>query len=147
MGESDEIIIKKVTAAKKEELLTILCVGETEKEKRAGKTKEVIKTQLKKAKEEVIIAYEPVWAIGTGQNCDYTEAEKIRVFIKKMRGPNSIILYGGSVNSKNAADYLKKAKFSGLLVGGASLDIKEFEKIMITSSLGLKNIFRLKDRS
>ncbi len=130
MGESDEIIIKKVATAKQEGLSIILCVGENEEEKRANKTKAVIETQLKKIKEEVIVAYEPIWAIGTGQSCHYSEAEKIRIFIKEMRGSTSLILYGGSVNSKNAGDYLKKAKFSGLLIGGVSLNLKEFQKII-----------------
>ncbi len=137
-GESNDMISKKVKTALTEGLSVILCVGETEEEMEDGRTEEVIGIQLEEgignSKGDVIIAYEPVWAIGSGKACNPDAAEKARLFIKgKMENlsfQNSRILYGGSVNSKNAADYLNKALFSGLLVGGASLDIEEFKKII-----------------
>jgi len=118
-----------------------LCVGETEKERKKGKTFEVIKRQIKKALNllstqhlhKIIIAYEPVWAIGTGKACGVKEAKIVNSFIKK-RVKNAPILYGGSVNSKNALEYLEKAEFHGLLVGGASLNASEFIKIVKMAS-------------
>jgi triosephosphate isomerase len=75
------------------------------------------------------LAYEPVWAIGTGKACGIPEAKKINLSIRKILKEN-VLLYGGSINSQNARDFIKKAKFQGFLVGGASLDSKEFIKIV-----------------
>lgn len=122
LGETEEIIEKKLRAALKAGLTPILCVGEKKREN----AKKVINKQLKKNLKGVIIAYEPVWAIGTGNFCSPEKANQIRKFIKEKL--NNKILYGGSVNSKIAKDYLKIG-FDGLLVGGASLDAKEFKKI------------------
>jgi triosephosphate isomerase len=133
LKESDEMINKKVLAVLKEKLVPILCVGETEKERKSGKTFFVLKNQLKEGLknvnqiEKIILAYEPVWAIGTKNPCDPESAKKILVFLRKFL-KEIPILYGGSVNSKNAKDYIKVG-FNGLLVGGASLDAKEFVKI------------------
>lgn len=136
--ESNEIINKKVKAVLKEGLSVILCVGETKEDKNNRQTEEILGVQLKEGLDDVegkvIIAYEPVWAIGSGNSCDSNTAEKSRKFIKekmnKLSFNDTLILYGGSVNSENATNYLNKASFSGLLIGEASLDIEEFKKII-----------------
>jgi triosephosphate isomerase len=142
-GETDEIVNKKLKAAIKEKLKPILCIGETEKERKNGKTFQVLKRQLKEdlshlttqSLNHLIIAYEPVWAIGTGNACQPKEAKEVVLFLRKFTQPLfhsttlPLILYGGSVNSKNAADYIIIG-FDGLLVGGASLNPKEFVKII-----------------
>jgi len=146
--ETDEFINKKVRAILKSGLKPILCVGETEKERKAGITREVVKNQLLKCLENIedwklkiknlSIAYEPVWAIGTGNPCLSKDAKDIFLFIQKflkekytnkMAGKIRII-YGGSVNGGNAKGYIKESGMDGLLVGGASLDKKEFIKIV-----------------
>jgi triosephosphate isomerase len=129
--ETDEMINKKLKAALKAGLKPILCIGE----KKGENAKKIISGQLKKdlkgvSKEDlrkIIIAYEPVWAIGTGDFCKPEKAREAMDFIK--RGLNNKVLYGGSVNSKIAGKYTKIG-FDGLLVGGASLDAKEFIKIV-----------------
>jgi len=137
LGETDEIINKKLKAAIGTKLKPILCLGETEKERKSGKTLKVLQNQLNLALKNVsnfelrasnlTIAYEPVWAIGTGNPCRPKEAKEVLTFLKK-KLKNVLILYGGSVDSQNAFDYLEIG-FDGLLVGGASLRPKEFLKI------------------
>lgn len=123
--ETDEMIDKKVKAALDAGLKVILCVDKV--------------SQLKKIKnwtlvsrvpgiENLVIAYEPLFAIGTGKPCPPEKAEKMRLAIKKKI--DVPVLYGGSVNSQNAGDYIKKAHFDGLLVGGASLKPQEFIDII-----------------
>lgn len=137
--ETDELIAKKVKAVLGLKLNPILCIGEDLKERKAKKTKIVLKRQLrgslfqlKKEKlNQIILAYEPVWAIGSGRPCDAKEAKEILLFLKKFL--KNKILYGGSVNSQNARFYLK-AGFDGLLIGGASLKPQEFIKIVKTAS-------------
>jgi len=139
LGETDEMINKKIKAVLKEGLKPILCIGEKREERKKRKTFNVLRNQvqenLKRIKnweleiENLIIAYEPVWAIGTGKPCYPEDAKKVYLFLRKIFKKNQI-LYGGSVNSKNAKDYIKKAGFQGLLVGGASLDAEEFIKIV-----------------
>lgn len=129
--ETDEMINKKLKAALKAGLKPILCIGE----KKGENAKKIISSQLKKdlkgiSKKDlrkIIIAYEPVWAIGTGDFCKTEKAKKALGFIKQKI--NTRILYGGSVNSKISKSYIKVG-FNGLLVGGASLDAKEFIKIV-----------------
>ncbi len=117
----------------------ILCIGEKggEEKKQIETIKKQITDSLEKSLvKKIIIAYEPVFAIGTGKPCDSYLAEKRKLLIKKILeeivkgGDKTPILYGGSVNSKNAALYIKEAGFDGLLVGGASLDKKEFKQII-----------------
>jgi triosephosphate isomerase len=133
LKETDEMINKKVLAVLKEKLIPILCVGETEKERKSGKTFFVLKNQLNEGLKNVtqikniILAYEPVWAIGTKNPCDPESAKKVLLFLRKFL-KKIPILYGGSVNSKNAKDYIRVG-FNGLLVGGSSLNAKEFTKI------------------
>jgi len=128
-GEREEMIKKKVFAVLKEKLIPILCIGETEKERKSHKTFLVLKNQLKNLTnlKSLIVAYEPVWAIGTKNPCNPKDAKEVLLFLRKFFKKNPI-LYGGSVDSKNAKDYIKVG-FNGLLVGGASLNPKEFVEI------------------
>jgi triosephosphate isomerase len=149
LGETDEMINKKLRAAIKAKLKPILCIGETEKERKKGKTFKILKEQLEKGLKGIslfkvyslkfIVAYEPVWAIGTGNPCGPKEAKEVLLFLRKFVQPlfhsntRPLILYGGSVNSKNAKDYIDIG-FDGLLVGGASLNSEEFIKIVKEAS-------------
>lgn len=132
-GEDDDMINRKARAAIRNGLSVIFCVGETETERGEGKTEDVLKRQLTEGLEgvngDVTVAYEPVWAIGSGHSCDSETAEKTRLLIEKLAGRRKII-YGGSVDSSNANEYLRTASFSGLLIGGASLDATEFGRIL-----------------
>jgi len=129
--ETDEMINKKIKAVLKHHLIPVLCIGEKEGEDAETVVSEqlqkdldgIAQTEIKK----IIIAYEPVWAIGTGNFCSAEKAEKMLNFIRRKTANR--ILYGGSVNSKISKEYLKIG-FDGLLVGGASLNIKEFKKIV-----------------
>jgi triosephosphate isomerase len=135
--ETDEMINKKIKAAIKIGLKPILCIGETEGERKQGKTFKILKNQIQKSLNNLTIqqfsnlaiAYEPIWAIGTGNPCLPPEAKKVLLSLRKFLRKTPV-LYGGSVNSQNASDYLKKAGFQGLLVGGASLNAQEFIKIV-----------------
>lgn len=149
--ETDEEINKKLIAVLEVKLIPILCVGETQEEKNKGETEKVLRKQIKAAFKNVssfkfqdlglCIAYEPVWAIGTGDNCSIEETIDSIIFIRqiisefynKETSEKIRILYGGSVNSQNSADYIKKAGANGLLVGGASLNADEFLKIVKSS--------------
>ena len=129
--EKDSMIYKKIEAALKRGLKPILCIDKTSqirKLQRSVKMNEV--HRLKKDFWGAIIAYEPLFAIGTGKPCSIDKAKKMRIAIKKKLNKNIPILYGGSVDSQNARDYVKKAGFQGLLVGGASLNAQEFIKIV-----------------
>src|SRR3989338_2287109 len=105
-------------------------------EKEAGKREEVLQRQIQEGLKDVLdidninVAYEPVWAIGTGNNCSVEETKESIDFIRKLVPENVRILYGGSVKSQNSGDYIKKAGANGLLVGGASLNAEEFVKIV-----------------
>ena len=122
--ETDEIINKKIKAALKNNLQPILCIEKISQIKKA--LKGISKEKIKK----IIVAYEPVWAIGTGRACGIPRARRVNLSIRKILGKKISVLYGGSVSSQNAADFIKGAKFQGLLIGGASLDAKEFIKIL-----------------
>ena len=145
-AETDETVNKKVKAAFANELKPIVCVGETLNQRENGTAIEVITTQTRFAldglsKEEVketIIAYEPVWAIGTGKTATSEEAnesiKKIREEISKIYGKDIaecvIIQYGGSVKASNAKELFTKSDIDGGLVGGASLKVEEFANIV-----------------
>lgn len=144
--ETDKDTRAKVQAAIRNGIRPVLCIGETASEKAFGETNDVIHDQLigglanitSEELTEVIIAYEPVWAIGTGQNAvpgDVISASKaIRNQIKHLYGAKLanevVILYGGSVKPESAADYLAIPDIDGLLVGGASLDAHQFSDII-----------------
>jgi triosephosphate isomerase len=132
------MINKKIKAALSANLKVILCVGETLEEKKSGGTEKVIESQIKNGLEgiigkgplsDLILAYEPVWAIGTGKACGIPEARAVNLFIRKII-KNSPIIYGGSINSQNANDFIKKAEFQGFIIGSVSLDPEEFTKLV-----------------
>ena len=145
-GESDELIAKKIRAALKEELSVIYCCGETLEERKAGREEEVVGAQVRtalkdfssKELENVIIAYEPVWAIGTGETATVEQAGSMHAFIrntvKEMTDPstadNTSILYGGSVKPSNAKELFSHEDIDGGLVGGASLKSDDFIQII-----------------
>ena len=144
-GESNEDINKKVRAVISKEMIPILCVGETSEEREEGKTIEVVETQLEEGLSDVkasdvasmVIAYEPVWAIGTGKNATPEDAQEVCKAIRKKvendwkaASDEVRIQYGGSVKGVNAPDLMKQIDIDGLLVGGASLDPDEFSRII-----------------
>jgi len=146
IGETDELINKKVAAAIGGGLLPILCVGELLSEREASQTNQVVTRQLKNGLaglnteklSAVTIAYEPVWAIGTGLTATPQQAQEVHDFIRKLlarmydeRSAKAIrILYGGSVKPSNAADLMGQQDIDGLLVGGASLKGDDFLAIV-----------------
>ena len=145
-GETDEFINAKVKAALAHGITPILCVGEKLEEREAGRTAEVNSTQVKggmaglttEEAKKVIIAYEPVWAIGTGKTATPQMAEEthkeIREVVEAMFGAEvaagTVIQYGGSMNAANAAELMSEPNIDGGLVGGASLDAKVFAVVV-----------------
>ncbi len=121
--ETDKMVNKKLKAALKIGLRPILCIEKVSMVKKD--IRGISKNELKK----IILAYEPAWAIGTGKPCSIEKAKKMNSLFRKILNKN-VLLYGGSVNSQNARDFIKKAKFQGLLIGGASLNPQEFIKIV-----------------
>lgn len=145
-GETDEVINKKLQSVFENEMTPIFCIGETEEERKSGKTIKVVTNQLSKGLEglnkdylsKLVIAYEPVWAIGTGKNATSDEAEEVHQTIRnwytKQAGDEIAkkirILYGGSVKPDNIGDFMKKSDIDGALVGGASLKVDSFLQIV-----------------
>ncbi|HLY35598.1 MAG TPA: triose-phosphate isomerase [Candidatus Limnocylindria bacterium] len=144
-GETDRALQLKVPAALEAGLVPILCVGETEEEREAGETERKLRHQVQEdlAKVEterlgeVVIAYEPIWAIGTGRVATPEQAQEAIAFVRALVGDRSPeearrvrILYGGSVNPDNAASLLELPDVDGALVGGASLDPESFAAIV-----------------
>jgi triosephosphate isomerase len=145
LGESDELVARKVKAVLSHDMIPILCVGETGEERKEGQTEERIGSEIRTAlfelsKEEaakVVIAYEPIWAIGSGKAATPEDAEEIASFIRKTvketagkKASEEVrILYGGSVNGDNMSHFLKEKDIDGGLVGGASLKPKDFLSI------------------
>jgi len=105
-------------------LKPILCIDKISQIKKG--MKDIPGKEIKK----IIVAYEPIWAIGTGKACGYEEARQFNLLMKEVLGQKHPTLYGGSVNSKNALGYITESGFQGLLIGGASLKAKEFLKII-----------------
>jgi len=142
-GESDDFCADKVEQAMIAGLQPVLCVGETLEQREAGSTESVVASQLAPATERLgdpgslVVAYEPVWAIGTGITATPDQAEDVHQFIRnelsKRWGEKSSktrILYGGSVKPDNAGELLSKPNLDGALVGGASLDVESFKLIV-----------------
>ena len=145
-NESDETVNKRIKAAQSAGLVPIFCVGETLEEREADKTIDVVKTQLKGGLEgieneallKLIVAYEPVWAIGTGKTATPEQAQEVHKFIRDWlkdcyspeAAENSRILYGGSVKPSNTSELMKQSDIDGFLVGGASLDSSSFAEIV-----------------
>ncbi len=152
-GETDELVNRKVLAALKNQLRPIFCVGETLAEREAGATLKVVQTQVERGLEgvnkdgaaSVVVAYEPVWAIGTGKVATTEQAQEVHAFIRglltnlftepvaqKMR-----ILYGGSMKPANAPELLAQKDIDGGLIGGASLEARSFVEL-ITAAAAVK---------
>jgi triosephosphate isomerase (TIM) len=132
-GESDETVGKRVHSALQAGLFVIACVGETEEERDTGQTEAVLRRQLSvlEPDDNLVVAYEPVWAIGTGKTATPDTAQEAHAFIKSLL--NVPVLYGGSVKPENAAELLAQADLDGALVGGASLDLESFTAICRTA--------------
>lgn len=146
-GEPDELIMRKVISTLESEIRPILCVGETLEERESGNMEKVLKRQLTSALKDltsdvvsgmVVIAYEPVWAIGTGKAASLKDADKacavVRDVIEGMFGPSTadsmLVQYGGSVNIDNCSDLINQSNIDGLLIGGASLNVESFKNIL-----------------
>ncbi|HEY1261704.1 MAG TPA: triose-phosphate isomerase [Stellaceae bacterium] len=131
-GESDTEIRGKVVAAMRAGLTAVLCVGETQAERLAGNAVAVVAAQLTGSipdgmtLDRLIVAYEPVWAIGTGLSATLDDITAMHAAIRARLAPDTLILYGGSVNPRNAAGILGLAEVGGALVGGASLIADDF---------------------
>ena len=139
-GETDEMVARRARAALEAGLGVIACVGETLEQRESGDTELVLKIQVEAIAfaagehENLVLAYEPVWAIGTGQTATPDQAEEAHVFIREVL--DRPILYGGSVKPENAAELLGQTDVDGALVGGASLDPASFSSLcQIAASL------------
>ena len=149
-NETNEAVGKKWNVLAKAGLLPIVCVGETRQEREAGKTLDVVKNQIDEAlkfvsddarSKEFVIAYEPVWAIGTGLTATPEQAEDVHKVIRDLltrtfdeaRASTVQILYGGSMNAANCKDLLSKPNIDGGLVGGASLKSEDFASMVLTA--------------
>lgn len=145
-GETDETVNKKIKSAIKHNITPIVCVGETLEQREANIEKEIVKSQVLKAFsgieginiENMVIAYEPVWAIGTGKTASKEDANDMIAFIRNIimeeygreTADRVRIQYGGSVNSGNITEIMNQSDIDGALVGGASLKPEEFVKLM-----------------
>jgi triosephosphate isomerase len=144
--ETDDSVNRKAAALIKEGLIPILCLGEALTERQAGSAFSVVEGQTRqglkglapKDPQDLVIAYEPVWAIGTGQTATPEQAQEMQAFIRKLvaeifspqMAQGVRILYGGSVKSENVVDLMAKEDVDGALVGGASLEVKSFSQII-----------------
>lgn len=137
-GETDEFVAQLAAAALEAGMHPIVCVGETEEERKHGKEKDVVRKQMKNLPAGITIAYEPVWAIGTGKTATPKDAQEMHAYIRSMlpadEREKTKILYGGSMNAANAEQLLKEPDIDGGLIGGASLKPDEFRKIVKAAS-------------
>ena len=137
-NETDDVILKKVKLAIKSELTPIVCIGETLSEKKANKTLQVLDSQINgslakiEPNEQIIVAYEPVWAIGTGLTPTLDEINQAHELIKNFdqKFIDFKVLYGGSVKSSNSKEITNLSHVDGCLIGGASLKVDEFNTII-----------------
>ena len=145
-NESDDLLAKKVDTALAHEMRVIFCFGEELKDRKSGNENSVVKSQIKKALfhlpeaawNQIVLAYEPVWAIGTGETATPDQAQDMHAFIRKTLAnayaqslADSVsILYGGSVKSSNAEEIFSKTDVDGGLIGGAALDAEHFTTIV-----------------
>ena len=145
-GETDDTVNRKIRAALKSDLVPVMCVGESEKEREAGQTFSILDKQIKDGLEKLVaaelgslvIAYEPVWAIGTGKTATADQAQEVHQFIRslitRILGAELAaalrILYGGSVKPDNISELMAMADIDGALVGGASLKPDSFSRIV-----------------
>ena len=145
-GETDEVVNRKVRAALEAKLRPIVCIGETLEQRDKGNVEKILATQLRgslagltpKELQETVIAYEPVWAIGTGRNATPAQAQEAHAFIRhtlreiadETTAERIRIQYGGSVKPENARELMSQADIDGALVGGASLDPRSFSQIV-----------------
>ena len=129
-GETDATVAKRAKAALEAGLSVIACVGETETEREAGETKDVLRRQVSvlEGEDNLVVAYEPVWAIGTGKTATPELAQEAHAFIKALY--DVPVLYGGSVKPENAAELMAMPGIDGALVGGASLEVDSFAAIV-----------------
>jgi len=151
-GETDEAVNQKVKAASAQGFIPIMCVGETLKERENGKTEETVQRQVRaglagvkpEEVEKLVIAYEPIWAIGTGVAATPEAAEDVIRYIRSVVGAHFSpdvarkirIQYGGSVKPENIAEFMREPDIDGALVGGASLDAQTFAQIIKNSLTG-----------
>jgi len=151
-NETNIAINKKLKAVLSEKINPVLCIGESKEQKSKGRTKRALRQQIKSALKGIsgfqfknlnfCVAYEPIWAIGSKKPCDFREVKKVAFFIRKIISEiynakiaeKILILYGGSVDSRNVTDYIDKAGLQGVIVGGVSLNAKDFIKITKTIS-------------
>jgi triosephosphate isomerase len=145
-GETDEMVNRKVRAALEAKLRPIVCVGETLEQRDKGSVEKILSLQLRgslaglspKEIQHIVIAYEPVWAIGTGRNATPAQAQEAHAFIRhtlremadKQTAERVRIQYGGSVKPENAREIMSQPDIDGALVGGASLDPRSFSQIV-----------------
>jgi triosephosphate isomerase (TIM) len=135
-GETDETVNLRLKAAQSSGLIPILCVGETKAQRDAGQTELVIIQQLDHGlqgvnQDRLVIAYEPIWAIGTGETCEVSEANRVIELIRdRLTNPQITIQYGGSVKPSNIDEIMAQSQIDGVLVGGASLAATDFAAIV-----------------
>ncbi len=145
-GETDAILKEKVLLALSNNLTPIFCIGEVLEERESGKQNEVVKSQIENALfnlssddfSKIVLAYEPVWAIGTGKTASPAQAQEMHAFIRKTIeskygkevAENTSILYGGSANASNAKELFSNPDVDGGLIGGASLEVEKFMPII-----------------
>lgn len=146
LGETNEMVRDKVNQALSHQITPILCVGETAEERDAGQAKEVVRTQLASAlsqarlrgSDKLLVAYEPVWAIGTGRTASVSDVLEMHEFIRvildevfpEAGSSQTAVLYGGSVNAENAYQLLREPQVDGVLVGGASVKLNQFKEVV-----------------
>lgn len=149
LGETDGMVASKAAALQKAGIVPVICVGESDLERKKNQTKSVVRAQVMKAIKDIkpdgrapaVIAYEPVWAIGSGKACNPVQAKEIHDFIRDLliKGwgekyrDDITIIYGGSVNERNIYEYMTTTGIDGALVGGASLDPRQFALLCRTA--------------